>query len=340
MTVLRASKKDLGKILEAIASKQRLVAPIADRVGVAFAEVDDATEICLEYRNSHMSARGVIFPQCETLLTFDDGAATDAGAAYPDTVLFGVRPCDARAFTMLDKVFSWEDTEDPYYLGRRRSTTVISLACNEPGAACFCTSVGGAPDDVAGSDVVAVDLGEKVLLRGVTDRGEALLKEFAGGAKPAEDSEVEAGEQAAERARKQLPAVRIPADLAGLKALFDSDVWEEFALTCLGCGACTYTCPTCHCFDITDEHRRGVGHRVRSWDTCAFPLFTLHGSGHNPRPAKNTRVRQRVLHKFLYCAENFDEAFCVGCGRCVSNCPTGIDIRRILERVVELVSSG
>ena len=340
MTVLTASKADLRKILEAIASKRRLIAPVEDRTGVAFAEIGDAAEICLDYRNPRMSPRSVVFPQCETLLTFDSDTAADARGEYPDTVLFGVRPCDARAFSMLDKVFSWEGTEDPYYLGRRDSTTVVSMACNAPGAACFCTSVGGAPHDETGSDVLVVDLGETVLLRGVTERGEELLKAFAGDAKAATAADIEAAKQTAETAQEGLPDVKIPSDLAGLKALFDSEVWEEFALSCLGCGACTYSCPTCHCFDITDEEKRGVGQRIRSWDTCAFPLFTLHGSGHNPRPAKNARVRQRVLHKFLYCPENFEQAFCVGCGRCVSNCPTGVDIRKILGRVVELVSSG
>jgi len=340
MTVLKASKSDLRKLLGAIAGEKRLIAPIADRTAVRFAEIADSAEICLEYRNPRMSARSALFPQSEVLLTFDGETATDARPEYRETVLFGVRPCDARAFTMLDRVFRWEGTDDPYYVGRREAATVVSLACNESGAACFCTSVGGAPHDETGSDVLAIDLGDDVLLRPVSERGETLLATFAPGMTEASEADLDRAAKFAEAAKAGQPDVAIPTDLEGLKKLFDSEVWEEFAMTCLGCGACTYSCPTCHCFDITDEEKRGVGYRVRSWDTCAFPLFTLHGSGHNPRPAKNARVRQRVLHKFLYCPENFEQVFCVGCGRCVTNCPTGIDIRKILGRVSQLVASG
>jgi sulfhydrogenase subunit beta (sulfur reductase) len=134
--------------------------------------------------------------------------------------------------------------------------------------------------------------------------------------------------------------VNVPTDLAALRGAFDAPIWEAFAATCLGCGACAYACPTCHCFDITDEARKGNGQRVRSWDSCAFSLFTLHGSGHNPRETQGARLRQRILHKFLYCPENFDEVFCVGCGRCVTACPSGVDLRSILESLAAAATAG
>jgi sulfhydrogenase subunit beta (sulfur reductase) len=107
-------------------------------------------------------------------------------------------------------------------------------------------------------------------------------------------------------------------------------------MSCLRCGICTYLCPSCHCFDITDELESVSpprGKRVRTWDTCQFPDFTMHSSGHNPRPDKASRLRQRLFHKFQYFIEMYDQFQCVGCGRCISLCPVGIDIINVLDRV-------
>jgi len=332
-------KADLATVLERLAQTRRLIAPVEDRTGAAFASVDEVAAIRLDYRNTSLSAKEIVFPQTEPLLVFRDGAAEERIPAAPGAVLFGVRPCDARSLTMLDAVFRGGETEDPYYAARRDELTVVALTCNEPGPTCFCTSVGGSPDDGSGADVLATDLDDGLLLRAITDRGEVLLGELDAG-RPAEDGEIEAARDLAARAAERMENVPVPTDAAALLATFDSDLWSDLAAGCIGCGACTYACPTCHCFDITDEQKRGTGHRVRSWDACTFPLFTLHGSGHNPRPTATARLRQRVLHKFSYCPENFGEAFCVGCGRCVVHCPSGIDIRRILARLDAVLTAN
>jgi ferredoxin len=111
-----------------------------------------------------------------------------------------------------------------------------------------------------------------------------------------------------------------------------SSLWENLALPCVGCGICTYLCPTCHCFDISDETGRGrSGIRLRTWDSCQYPQFTLHTSGHNPRPLRYQRMRQRIMHKFSYTVANTGRIFCVGCGRCIENCPVNLDIRIFLN---------
>lgn len=332
-------KVNLPEFLQVLTHDRRLVAPVKDRMGTTFVEVSDPSSVCLGPGNTNLSWKGVIFPQSEVLCTFEGDQALEARAPGQEVVLFGVRPCDARALLLLDKVFTWEDVDDPYYLRRREKTIVVALACNEPGPACFCTSVGGSPAGEVGSDVLAFEVGTKLLLRALTERGGELLKAASKLAKKATTQDTKAAEQAAAKAEKRLKPVAVPDDLEDLKESFDSEIWQELGLKCLGCGVCAYSCPTCHCFDITDEARKGVGRRVRSWDTCAFPLFTLQGSGHNPRPEKHARLRQRVLHKFLYCRENFGEAFCVGCGRCVTNCPSGLDLRKVLECLVSATSA-
>ncbi|MDZ7698785.1 MAG: 4Fe-4S dicluster domain-containing protein [Deltaproteobacteria bacterium] len=111
------------------------------------------------------------------------------------------------------------------------------------------------------------------------------------------------------------------------------------AFACLNCGTCTYLCPTCWCFDIQDEILSKQGDRIRNWDSCMFPLFTLHGSGHNPRDQKHQRVRQRFMHKLKYYVDKYQNGIqCSGCGRCVRYCPVNIDIREVCRLMNEYES--
>ncbi len=101
----------------------------------------------------------------------------------------------------------------------------------------------------------------------------------------------------------------------------------------MGCGACAYTCPVCHCFDIVDEGNGREGVRARNWDACQFPLFTLHASGHNPRHGQGDRQRQRIYHKFHVYPEKFGEILCTGCGNCARNCPVGLGVLPLVTEI-------
>ncbi len=164
-----------------------------------------------------------------------------------------------------------------------------------------------------------------VLMQVNTEKGQAFveklgLKAAPADAKPAAAPEVDA----------RFDPEKVKAWLDGN---FDSDYWDEISLRCLGCGACSYLCPTCHCFDIVDETTWKGGERRRNWDCCSFGLFTKHASGHNPRAEQAARCRQRVMHKFKYFPERFGTLACVGCGRCVRACGVGQGLPTVLAGI-------
>jgi len=249
------------------------------------------------------------------------------------TVLFGLRPCDAASLVLLDKIFLDQAYVDPYYKSRREHTTIIALACNEPGSACFCSSVGGGPGESTGADAIAFDLGDVLLFEAVSDKGEAFLTKHEKLLSAADASDDAAKEKVVANAEAKLKPVKIDGLAAKLADMFDAPVWEAIGERCVGCGTCTYLCPTCHCFGIYDEKTGENVQRIRTQDACMFPQFTLEASGHNSRATQGARARQRVMHKFSYTVDNVGETFCVGCGRCVVHCPVNIDIREILEEV-------
>jgi len=110
-----------------------------------------------------------------------------------------------------------------------------------------------------------------------------------------------------------------------------AQAWHDLAMRCISCGTCTYVCPNCYCFNISDELVESTGERYRTWDNCFNPLYTEETSGHNPRAAKSNRFRNRFSHKFWYYPDKYDSLLCSGCGRCIMHCPTRIDIREVLR---------
>jgi ferredoxin len=122
-----------------------------------------------------------------------------------------------------------------------------------------------------------------------------------------------------------------------LEAIFNNnDFWTKVSSACLSCGACTFVCPNCYCFDICDDTMFGKGTRRRVWDACMFTDFTLEASGHNPRTQVYQRLRQKINHKYSYHVKKYGVISCVGCGRCTRSCPVNIDIYSIVEEALKL----
>jgi len=328
-------KDDLPRLLDEALKARRVLAPVEGKDGnVGFADYRPGAAVRLDAESVLSPTKEYFFPRSEVLCLFSpDGTVREPVHEDAPVLLFGVRPCDARAVSLLDLLFRDAGPfRDPYYERRRRKALIVSVGCVEPREGCFCTAVGGGPFSREGSDVLAYPVGNAIVFESVTRAGEDFLDSSPDLVMPLTAEVKKTRDDLVRRAEEMISARPLEDIPEHLRKMFESGVWEAVSEICLGCGVCTFVCPTCHCFDITDEEdAAGGGRRVRTWDSCQYPLFTLHASGHNPRPSKKERMRQRIMHKFYYTVANTGRIFCVGCGRCVRCCPVNLDVREQLD---------
>ncbi|MBN2062586.1 MAG: 4Fe-4S dicluster domain-containing protein [Deltaproteobacteria bacterium] len=345
MTTKAFTKDIWGKTLKGLSDFYNIYAPVKEGDFFNFRRLENDQEPDFNMRNSMLSPKAVVYPQSERMFDFSiDPEVEDAHILretpkdYSQQVIVGIRPCDAHAFRIVKPNFDNPEYRDPFWTKRYESTVFIGFACNEPCSTCFCTSVGGGPFNEEGLDAIVYDLGDRYILKGLTEKGDELIEKAEGG-EPAKDSDLKEvaalAASAAEKIVSKVPTGRLKEK--DVTELFNAPIWEDIAFGCINCGTCTYLCPTCWCFDIQDELLGNDGDRIRNWDSCMFPLFTLHGSGHNPRNNKYQRVRQRFMHKLKYYVDKYDSGVqCSGCGRCVRYCPANIDIREIAARMNDM----
>lgn len=333
--------------LKSLAGQARLLAPRSQGPSVLFRpyKAEEIEDLAPMLRRTTASPKETILPRSEILVRFraekdpEDPGKLNQELEVPEmaqpSILFGGRPCDARGFVVLDRPYLQGKYVDPYYQARREATLIITQACTSARSACFCNWVGSNPSDAEGSDIIFNLLDGGYVFMAVSPAGEERLA--AAGFK-AGDDKAEALQAAQAAAAASLPLQAEMQDAqAKIAAIFQKeDFWHDHTVRCLSCGACTYLCPTCQCFTITDEGTALDGQRIRSWDSCMTNLFTMEASGHNPRGDKSKRMRQRLSHKFSYYPENYAGAYsCVGCGRCVVSCPASLDIRQLLAKALE-----
>ncbi|SPD75322.1 Heterodisulfide reductase, iron-sulfur binding subunit family protein [uncultured Desulfobacterium sp.] len=340
MTNIIFTEDEWTKALQGISDSYKVFAPVKDGDFHTFKPMNATKAPDFDFQNTRLSAKALIYPQSERMFEYSvDERASDASIVretpkdYSPKAIVGIRPCDAHGFSIVRPNFDNQEYRDPWWVQSFESTVLVGLGCNQPCSTCFCASVGGGPFNKDVLDVLIYDLGANFMVTGLTEKGETFLTKVKGG-KAADDESIKQAEALATEAAKMSKA-DVPTDKLRDKVindLFAAPFWQDVGFACLNCGTCTYLCPTCWCFDIQDEVLGKQGDRIRNWDSCMFPLFTLHGSGHNPRDQKFQRVRQRFMHKLKYYVDKYQDGVqCSGCGRCVRYCPVNIDIRQVAE---------
>jgi ferredoxin len=331
----KISLKKLDELFAAIAASQSLYLPVDDgKKGAKF----DAWKEGAVYNtaaNTARSAKDFFFPQVENMASFQvegkEIEVFDTREETEDFVLFGVRACDVKSFSILDSVYL-ADPVDSYYENRRQHGTIMTMACNRPTETCFCSVFGIDAANPAG-DVSCWMTEDSLLLEANTEKGEALLASLS----LLEDADASAADEtkaSIQNVLDKLPLKGLSTDSFGgdkLMTLFNSEKWNALSESCLGCGTCTFVCPTCQCYDIRDYDTGHGVQRFRCWDSCMYSDFTLCAHG-NTRTTQMQRFRQRFMHKLVYYPGNNNGVFgCVGCGRCLRSCPISMNIVKVMK---------
>lgn len=294
--------------------------------------------------NTKRSAKDFFFPQTENLVEFKmEGKnieVIDPRTEKEDFIIFGVRACDAKSFDILDRVFL-VDPIDTYYKNRREHGTVITLCCNETAKTCFCSLFGINPAEPAG-DVSAWNDDDAFYFEANTEKGKKFIelvsnfKETSEATKADSDSVNKIKEATKKLMQTQPFAKQNLSEFKeeNLMKLFNDPAWAKLSQSCLGCGTCTFVCPTCQCYDIRDFDTGHGVKRFRCWDSCMYSDFTKMAAA-NPRLTQLERFRQRFMHKLVYYpAKNEGIYGCVGCGRCLNKCPISMNIVKVMKTLV------
>jgi ferredoxin len=328
------TQEKLWSWLDELIAQYSVISPKRVEGVPLFRRISAADEVAWDVLRTVVSPKTWLLPATEAILEVEkrpEGVTLDEPTLDGEQILFAVRPCDARALRSLDAMLVDHPPSDVAYARRRRQTALVGLACHQPLPDCFCTSTGGAPDDPRDMDVMLYQTDGGYLVQAVTERGVSLLEGLR-----------------AERIDRTPPpsgpfdtqvSVAEPTAWTGY---FDDGYWMRLADRCLSCRICTYVCPTCRCFDVRDyvtEAGPGVTRvqRLRAWDACLAETYRRAAGGHDPRPLKAQRLRNRFYCKFLYAPVDFGAVGCVGCGRCIAACPVNIDISEVVSNMAAQV---
>ncbi|MBW2971071.1 4Fe-4S dicluster domain-containing protein [Candidatus Woesearchaeota archaeon] len=314
-------KEDLGRFFRQLSSTNEMIAPVKNKsihnfeIAVSFEQVD------LDFHNTAYPPKRFFLPKEQELFSYQANKIKENIDTKP-RALFCVRPCDVHALLALDRIFL-DEHQDPYYKSRRDNTLIIVLRCTEAGENCFCGSF-DTHDLDTGYDLLLTPVAEGYVVDIGTKAGEKLTYSPI-----FKDTIIEPKIQLF--FKKKLEDSKI----TSLRSYFDAEVWLQESKKCLSCGACTITCPTCGCFFVRDEPKvdlkRGV--RYRYCASCQLKNFTRVAGDIYFRESRDRRLKHRIFHQLVYYKEKFDKQMCVGCGRCTTNCPTSIDMVKIVNEL-------
>jgi ferredoxin len=351
---------DLDRLFDALGDRGfTVVGPTVRDGAIVLEELEDASLLPAGWRDDQSAARyrlekdesprsfaartgphswkRYLHPPRLTLSRLGPDGTPEAQVAPEHRAFFGVRPCDLAAIRKLDRVMAGGAVADPAYVARRERVFIVAVNCTEPGGTCFCASMGTGPEATEGFDVALTEVVRDGSSFFVAEAGSAAGRDLLDAlpTRPAAEDEVRAAEESLGAARgrmgRTLDTTALP---ERLRASRESAGWEEVAARCFGCASCTLVCPTCFCWTVEDTtDLQGAGAtRTRRWDSCFGLDFSfIHGG--SVRTSRAARYRHWMLHKLSTWHDQFAASGCVGCGRCITWCPAGIDITEEAQRI-------
>ena len=306
----------------------RIVGPKAKYGQFVYDEITDLDELVLDYPQTVAAPKRFLLPPREVLFSFNtETMEMHAQIEAEPTVIIGLHTCDMHAIDLIDLVQN-TGFADQHYRARRDALYLVSIECLSPCTEnCFCKDMEtfSAPENF---DLHLIDLGTAYAVEVGSEKGEQLLDGCVNVWEPSEAEEAHLNEVMS--AKWQRFDFRLDATLSELPEVLGeaahSVYWDELGDICLACGACTQVCPTCYCFDVTDEIDLTLteGQRVRTWDSCQIERFAVVAGNHNFRSQLGRRQRHRFMRKGKYQYEAYGKMGCVGCGRCAAACPVNI----------------
>lgn len=365
-TYVSIAKQDLQRIFDALRSAgYTVVGPTLGQEAIEYDEIDQISDLPigwteeqeagtyrLKRRNDHAyfgysvgahSWKKFLYPSRLSLFSVErhngSFSVIPTGEKAPRYAFIGVRGCDIHAIGIQDRVFLQGPFQEPTYKARRQRAFVLAVNCTEPGGTCFCASMRTGPKVESGFDLALTELDEAFLLEIGSEMGRQVLADvdwWHAGA-----FELQAARKIMTDAESKMGRKLDTSDLPNLLyQRLEHPRWDEVAKRCLSCTSCTQVCPTCFCSDVedvSDLHAKNT-ERVRVWDSC-FNLDFSHVHGGNIRPVTRARYRQWLTHKLASWIDQFGVSGCVGCGRCITWCPVGIDITEEVKAIREEVTS-
>lgn len=289
------------------------------------------------FRHSHASPKYWLhLPIQEVFSVLEDYTVNVVRYDTRSAALFGIKPCDLASIEVLDRILK---DDDSYWSRRSKIELIVVEECTVPGATCFCGSIGTGPFASAGFDIAYARLNNGIIFKYGSEKGLKILERL----KLAEASkdDVTEYERAIARARELTRYLPPPSEVSKSleRSIGDISFWKEVSSRCVGCTNCNMVCPTCFCSEFVDQiEPSGRAKRVRQWFGC---LSYTYGqvAGIHYRPELYMRYRHFVLHKFLFYPKQVGLVGCVGCGRCITWCPMGIDLREVISKAVSRYGS-
>lgn len=338
--MIKVKNADMAAVYAAVAKKMPLFLPVEKAGEVNYGPWEEGAKVRTDVLKTVKSAKDFFFPQSETMMKFRTEGKNieieDDRKEVAPFVIFGVRGCDCKSFEVLDNVFLQQPV-DTYYQARRNAAIIVTMACARPEESCFC-NVFGIDSAAPKGDVTCWQDEDYTYFNANTEKGNSLMEIIAPFGSQGGEEAVKAQQERTREIMKKLPFANL--DLSrfkheNLNELFEAKEWAELSEACMGCGTCTFVCPTCQCFDIRDfKTDKGVI-RFRCWDSCMYSDFTQMAAA-NSRTTQLQRYRQRFMHKLVYYPSQYGGLYsCVGCGRCVNKCPQRLNIVKVIKRLGE-----